>query len=241
MVGPQAPMAWLSSPTIKSSPEFFALTKDTQAFLQKVPSFEFITTSIPLGAGVHETLSPGDQVITFIAAVMNSQSTVGSITLASANPADSPLIDVRYVVHPYDRRVAIEALRAIIEYSTVPTFAAITEKRIEGPVSDSDEDLFDHVKKSLSPVYHFGGTCRMGREGDEKTVVDTGFKVKGVKGLRVADMSVAPLMMNNHTQSTAYLIVSLAYFYYLHLLEGYTNDCKQGETASEKIIAEYEL
>ena len=172
---------------------------------------------------------------------MNSQSTVGSITLASANPADSPLIDVRYVVHPYDRRVAIEALRAIIEYSTVPTFAAITEKRIEGPVSDSDEDLFDHVKKSLSPVYHFGGTCRMGREGDEKTVVDTGFKVKGVKGLRVADMSVAPLMMNNHTQSTAYLIVSLAYFYYLHLLEGYTNDCKQGETASEKIIAEYEL
>lgn len=94
----------------------------------------------------------------------------------------------------------------------MPTFAAITEKRIEGPVSDSDEDLFEHVKKSLGPVYHFGGTCRMGREGDEKTVVDTSFKVKGVKGLRVADLSVAPLMINNHTQSTAYLIVSLIHF-----------------------------
>ena len=59
----------------------------------------------------------------------------------------------------------------------------------------------------------------MGREGDEKTVVDTSFKVKGVKGLRVADLSVAPLMINNHTQSTAYLIVSLIQFVSLALLE----------------------
>ena len=226
MVGPQTPMAWLSSPTIKSSSEFLALAKDTQTFLQKVPSFEFITTNIPIGVGVYETLSPGDQVITFAAAVMNSQSTVGSITLASANPADPPLIDLGYVVHPYDRRVAIEALRAVIEYSTMPTFAAITEKRIEGPESDSDEDLFEHVKKSLAPVYHFGGTCQMGREGDEKTVVDTSFKVKGVKGLRVADLSVAPLMINNHTQSTAYLIVSLIHFISFALTRSYTNDCE---------------
>ena len=167
-----------------------------------------MTTNIPLAVGVNEKLSPGDQVITFCAAVMNSQSTAGSITLASANPADAPLIDVKYLTHPYDRRVAVEALRDIIDYSEMPAFAAVTEKRIEGPASDSDEDLFEHVKKSLSSVYHFSGTCRMGREGDEKAVVDKDFKVKGVRGLRVADLSVAPLMLNNHTQSTAYLIVS---------------------------------
>jgi choline dehydrogenase-like flavoprotein len=207
-VGPQCPMAWLSSPAVKSSPEFFALPKETQSFLEKVPSFEFITTNVPMGVGVHEKLAPNSQVITFIAALMNTQSS-GSITLSSANPSEPPLIDVGYVSHPYDRRVAIESLRAIIEYSNMPTFATITERRIEGPEGDSDEDIFDHVKKSVSPVFHYGGTCRMGRVGDEKTVVDKNFKVVGVKGLRVADHSVAPLMVNNHTQSTAYLIVSL--------------------------------
>jgi choline dehydrogenase-like flavoprotein len=207
VVGPQSPKAWLSSPAVKSSKEILALPKEIQSFLEKVPSFELIATNIPMGIGVYEKLTQGSQVITFLAAVMNPQST-GSITLSSANPSDPPKIDVGYVTHPYDRRVAIESLRTAIEYSKMPTFASITEKRIEGPVSDSDEDMFDHVKKSISPVFHYGGTCRMGKDGDEKTVVDKNFNVVGIKGLRVADHSVAPLMVNNHTQSTAYLIVS---------------------------------
>ena len=214
-VGAQCPMAWLSSPAVKSSQEFLALPKETQSFLEKVPSFELITTNVPIGVGVYEKLAPDSQVITFIAAVMNPQGT-GSITLSSNNPSEPPKIDVGYVSHPYDRRVAIEALRTAVEYSKMPTFAAITEKRIEGPAIDNDEDMFEHVKKSMSPVFHYSGTCKMGRDGDEKTVVNKSFKVQGVKGLRVADNSVAPLMINNHTQSTAYLIVSLVPFLQLY-------------------------
>jgi choline dehydrogenase-like flavoprotein len=48
----------------------------------------------------------------------------------------------------------------------------------------------------------------MGRDEDEMSVVDKEFKVRGIRGLRVADHAVAPLMVNNHTQSTCYLIVS---------------------------------
>lgn len=58
----------------------------------------------------------------------------------------------------------------------------------------------------------------MGREEDEAAVIDRGFRVRGVRGLRVCDMSVAPIVPNNHVQSTAYLI---------------------GETLAEKMIAEY--
>lgn len=210
-VGPQCPMAWLSSPAVKASKEYLALPKEAQSFLEKVPSFELIINNIPMAVGVHETLDPGSQVITFLAAVMNPQST-GSIALSSAKPSDPPRINVGYLSHPYDRRVAIEALRAAVEYSKMPAFAAVTKQRIEGPASDNDEEIFDHVKKSISPVFHYGGTCRMGRDGDEKTVVDKDFKVVGVKRLRVADHSVAPLMINNHTQSTAYLIVSSTLF-----------------------------
>lgn len=200
-------MAWLPSHSAKSSQEFLNLPNETQTFLQKVPSFELITTTVTLGVGVHEQLTAGAEVITFIAVVMNPQST-GSVTLASTNPSEPPKIDVGYLSHPYDRRVAVEALRTAIEFSKMPAFAAITEQRIEGPVSSSDDDLLEHVKQSTTPVWHYGGSCRMGKIGDEKTVVDMSFRVLGVKGLRVVDHSVAPLMVNNHTQSTAYLIVS---------------------------------
>ena len=91
----------------------------------------------------------------------------------------------------------------------MPAFDAVTEERIEGPAGDSDEDLWEHVKKVLQPVNHFAGTCKMGRGEDEMAVVDKEFKVKGIKGLRVVDHSIAPLMVNNHVQSTCYLIVSV--------------------------------
>jgi choline dehydrogenase-like flavoprotein len=45
----------------------------------------------------------------------------------------------------------------------------------------------------------------MGRDGDEGAVVDSGFRVRGVQGLRVADMSVVPVLVNGHTQAMAYV------------------------------------
>ena len=46
----------------------------------------------------------------------------------------------------------------------------------------------------------------MGKEGEENRVVDSEFKVVGVQGLRIADMSVCPILTTNHTQVNAYLI-----------------------------------
>jgi len=80
-------------------------------------------------------------------------------------------------------------------------------------------------------------TVRMGKKEDKGACVDTDFRVRGVKNLRVVDLSVIPLLpkwvflfgvvesnklilCSNHTQSTAYLV---------------------GETAAEKIIKEYGL
>lgn len=61
---------------------------------------------------------------------------------------------------------------------------------------------------------------RMGRASDSDACVDTSFRVRGCQKLRVVDLSVLPLLPNNHTQSTAYLV---------------------GETAAEKMVAEYGL
>jgi choline dehydrogenase-like flavoprotein len=52
--------------------------------------------------------------------------------------------------------------------------------------------------------YHPGGTCAMGKPEDENSVLDSRLRVKGVKNLRVADLSSVPLINNGHTQMLAY-------------------------------------
>lgn len=58
--------------------------------------------------------------------------------------------------------------------------------------------LIERVFAKQDPGYHPAGTCALG------TVLDSRLRVKGVKGLRVADCSVAPIVNNGHTQMLAY-------------------------------------
>lgn len=213
--GDQCAMGWFSSPEVKNSKEFSQLDDRTKAFLEKVPSFENMTNNIPITVQ-HLDLN-GAPVVTFLAAIMNPQAS-GSVRLSSANPKDAPLVDPQYCAHPYDRRVAIECMRQMMRFARQPVFAEQTERFLDGPQSDSDEDIWEFYKAACMPVWHYSSTCKMGKDDDATAVVNRDFSVRGCKGLRVVDMSVCPVLPNNHTQSTAYLI---------------------GETAAEKLIAEY--
>lgn len=51
-------------------------------------------------------------------------------------------------------------------------------------------------------------TAAMG-QNEEEAVVDSRFRVFGVEGLRVIDMSVTPFVINAHTQSVAYILGEL--------------------------------
>jgi len=42
--------------------------------------------------------------------------------------------------------------------------------------------------------WHMCSTVKMGKEDDKDACVDTSFRVKGTKGLRVVDLSVLPLL-----------------------------------------------
>lgn len=46
----------------------------------------------------------------------------------------------------------------------------------------------------------------MGADEDPMAVLDAELKVRGVKGLRVADTSIMPLLNQGHTQMPAYAI-----------------------------------
>lgn len=134
---------------------------------------------------------------------MNEQST-GEVKLQSANPDDPLLVDPKFLEHPFDRRACIDIYRHVLELTKHPAIAKDTTATILGSKSESDEDILEHWKNNLSSSWHMTGTVKMGQD-DTDAAVNSHFQVFGVEKLRVADMSVVPLLTNNHTQATAYL------------------------------------
>jgi len=140
--------------------------------------------------------------------------------LRSANPEDAPLIDFKYLEHPYDRKIMLEALRSTREFMEESDLKKYLKRFIYAPASRSDKDVEAFMRDAVNTVWHASGTAKMGKVDDPMACVDTQFRVFGLEGLRVVDLSVAPLTTNNHAQSTAYLI---------------------GQKAAELIIREYDL
>ena len=60
------------------------------------------------------------------------------------------------------------------------------------------------LRRYSHTLYHPVGTARMGL--DEASVVDPQLRVRGVRGLRVADASVMPTIIRGHTKAPAIVI-----------------------------------
>jgi choline dehydrogenase-like flavoprotein len=115
-------------------------------------------------------------------------------------------------------RVAIETIRAILRVSLSPKWKGNIKAMLWGPEINwspdmdideiSDEVLAAFVRKVLNHGYHQMSTLVMGKDGEG--AVNTDFKLRGVEGARVADLSVCSILTNNRTQVSAYVIGEVA-------------------------------
>ena len=64
----------------------------------------------------------------------------------------------------------------------------------------------EHVRANSGSCSHPGGTCKMAPGTDSMGVVDNRLRVRNVQGLRVADVSILPILNSGHTQAPAYAI-----------------------------------
>lgn len=201
-------MGFLKDSELYESTEFKNLDARTQAHLQKatVPSWEF-STGLPLLSPPPP--GPPRQYIVNLAVLMNPQSR-GTASLQSSDPREPALFDPKFISHPYDRKVLVTATKRVLAFMKTPSIAATIEKPAMMPASDSDEDVLAFVKSSVRSTWHMSGTCKMGTAEDEAAVVDSQFNVRGVKGLRVVDLSVLPFLVNAHPVAAAYLVGEIA-------------------------------
>ncbi|KAK1622518.1 hypothetical protein BDP81DRAFT_507537 [Colletotrichum phormii] len=129
-----------------------------------------------------------------------------TVAINSTDPFAPPVIDPRYLSHPYDGQVLVESIRFNRKLLATEQIQALgATETLPGVGITSDDDLLEFIKGASSTEYHYAGTCAM-LPRSLGGVVDSNLSVHGVDGLRIVDASTMPLLPSEHTQATVYAI-----------------------------------
>ncbi|WP_328810544.1 GMC family oxidoreductase [Rhodococcus sp. NBC_00294] len=153
------------------------------------------------------TLSAPPNSITFgVTTVPDSR---GSVTLASSDPADAPLIDPNYLGERSDVDRLVAAVAVARELAGAEAFSEWgLQEVLPGSSVVDDASLRDFVATATGTYYHPVGTCRMGT--DPHSVVGPDLRVHGIDGIRVVDASVMPTVVCVNTNAATVMIAEKA-------------------------------
>lgn len=150
---------------------------------------------------------PYGHAITF-GPILQKPHSSGRISLRSAEPTDKPIIDPRYLSDSggLDRTAMLEGLRMCAKIADAPPLTGLLRSmaRPIGAIDTSETTLQNALYNEAHSIWHPVGTCRMGT--DRASVVSPELEVRGVRGLRVADASVMPVITRGHTHAPSVLI-----------------------------------
>ncbi|HIB11944.1 MAG TPA: mycofactocin system GMC family oxidoreductase MftG, partial [Dehalococcoidia bacterium] len=151
---------------------------------------------------------PAGEVGVRLTGMLELAESSGELRLRSADPHDHPVLDYRYLQHPDDLRRLRECVRLSQKLLKYQALDSIVKDWLSPSAADlaTDESLDSWLMRNVSTAQHTSGTCKMGPESDPMAVVDQYCRVRGVAGLRIADLSVAPQVVRANTNATAIMI-----------------------------------
>jgi choline dehydrogenase len=144
----------------------------------------------------------------------HTQNRAGEVTLRSADPRDTPLINFHYfeegsdtVGEDLDSMVAgIRFVRRLT--AKLKADGLIAEEEQPGDSRQTDEELRDYVR-TTAWGHHASCTCPIGPR-EAGGVLGSDFRVHGTQGLRVVDASVFPHIPGFFIVSAVYMIAEKA-------------------------------
>ena len=128
----------------------------------------------------------------------------GEVRLKSANPAERPIVDARFLSHPDDVKALAYGIELAREIGNSAAMSAFVKREVAPGKKLSGQDMDNFVRDGATTYFHQAGTCRMGK--DSKAVVDARLRVNGVKNLRIADSSIMPRIASVATMASCALI-----------------------------------
>ncbi|KAK7179530.1 hypothetical protein DPSP01_011964 [Paraphaeosphaeria sporulosa] len=144
----------------------------------------------------------------------HTRNTAGTVTLRSADPRDTPLInfnnfDAGTTADGADER-DLQAVYEGLQFSRKIFKSLIPidgnfEEVWPGPKMSSEAAVKEFVKNEAWG-HHACCTAKIGADGDKTAVLDSKFRVRGVQGLRVVDASVFPKIPGFYIAVPVYMV-----------------------------------
>jgi choline dehydrogenase len=147
-----------------------------------------------------------DDFVTITVSLVRPQSR-GTVELRAADPLAAPLIRANYLQADADVDALVQGARLARVLGASPAYDRLRADEIEpGHAVTSAADLERFARQTADTIYHPAGTCRMGPLSEADAVVDAHLHVHGVDGLRVADASIMPAVVNAPTHAACVAI-----------------------------------
>nr|XP_053655847.1 oxygen-dependent choline dehydrogenase-like [Cherax quadricarinatus] len=146
--------------------------------------------------------------------VLNRPLSRGTLTLASSNPRDHPLINLNFLNHPADVEALIRGIKLALKVGNTVAYreglsARFHDKVLSGCKHEeaySDAYWACYTRYLATTAYHTCGTCKMGPSSDLLAVVDHRLRLRGVSGVRVVDASIMPRIISGNTNAPTLMI-----------------------------------
>jgi choline dehydrogenase len=152
----------------------------------------------------------------FTASVCNLNPTSrGTVSISSNRFQDPPAIAPNYLSTDVDRKIAADSLRITRNIVAQPALAKYQPQEYKPGIEfQTDDELAKLAGDIATTIFHPVGTAKMGASSDATAVVDSHLRVRDgaglVKGLRVVDASVFPLITSGNTNSPALMLAEKA-------------------------------
>ncbi|XP_053380093.1 glucose dehydrogenase [FAD, quinone]-like [Mercenaria mercenaria] len=141
----------------------------------------------------------------------------GRITLRSKDPFDYPKIDSGYLTDKADVETFIGGIRIWEKLTETKAFQDLgvdvnqMQKEFCSAYKFRSDEYWECVVRHVALTeYHHSGTCKMGAVNNPTAVVDPELRVKGIKGLRVADASIFPNVTSGNTNAPTIMVAEKA-------------------------------
>ena len=156
----------------------------------------------------HGFETPAGHGFTVLVGLVGTKSS-GELRLCSKDPMAPPLIDFGCLSHVDDMQVLLAGVRIARKIVSAAAFDRYRGAEfLPGELVTSDAGLINYIRDFATTIYHPAGSCKMGH--DALAVVDPRLRVHGISGLRVADASIMPRIINANTNAPCIMIGEIA-------------------------------